>query len=29
MAALDRRLRRVERWYGSGRRREPEAAAAT
>ena len=29
MAALDRRLRRIERWYGSGRRREPEAAAAT
>jgi AcrR family transcriptional regulator len=29
MAALDRRLRGIERWYGSGRRREPEATAAT
>jgi AcrR family transcriptional regulator len=29
MAALDRRLRGIERWYGAGRRREPEATAAT
>ena len=29
MAALDRRLRGIERWYGTGRRREPEATAAT
>ena len=29
MAALDRRLRGIERWYGGGRRREPEATAAT
>jgi AcrR family transcriptional regulator len=29
MAALDRRLRGIERWYGIGRRRETAAAAAT
>jgi hypothetical protein len=29
MAALDRRLRGIERWYSAGRRREPEATAAT
>ena len=29
MAALDRRLRGIERWYGIGRRRESAAAAAT
>jgi AcrR family transcriptional regulator len=29
MAALDRRLRGIERWYGTGRRREPAATAAT
>ena len=29
MAALDRRLRGIERWYRVGRRREPEATAAT
>src|SRR5258707_14962755 len=29
MAALDRRLRGIERWYGIGRRREPTATAAT
>jgi AcrR family transcriptional regulator len=29
MAALDRRLRGIERWYGIGRRREAAAAAAT
>jgi AcrR family transcriptional regulator len=29
MAALDRRLRGIERWYGIGRRREPMATTAT
>jgi AcrR family transcriptional regulator len=29
MAALDRRLRGIERWYGIGRRRESAATAAT
>jgi AcrR family transcriptional regulator len=29
MAALDRRLRGIERWYGIGRRRESAAAATT
>ena len=29
MAALDRRLRGIERWYGGGPRRDPEAAAST
>jgi hypothetical protein len=29
MAALDRRLRGIERWYGTGRRREPMATTAT
>jgi AcrR family transcriptional regulator len=29
MAALDRRLRGIERWYGLGRRRETAAATAT
>jgi len=29
MAALDRRLRGIERWYGIGRRREAAAASAT
>jgi len=29
MAALDRRLRGIERWYGIGRTRESAAAAAT
>jgi AcrR family transcriptional regulator len=29
MAALDRRLRGIERWYGIGRRRETAAASAT
>jgi hypothetical protein len=29
MAALDRRLRGIERWYGMGRRREPMATTAT
>jgi AcrR family transcriptional regulator len=29
MAALDRRLRGIERWYGGGLRRDPEAAAST
>jgi AcrR family transcriptional regulator len=28
MAALDRRLRGIERWYGSGRRRQPDATAS-
>ena len=29
MAALDRRLRGIERWYGIGRRREPMTTTAT
>jgi hypothetical protein len=29
MAALDRRLRGIERWYGGGRRRGSEAVAAS
>ena len=29
MAALDRRLRGIERWYGGGPRRDAEAAAST
>jgi AcrR family transcriptional regulator len=28
MAALDRRLRGIERWYGTGRRRSPDEATA-